>query len=65
MALRLGDIAPGFSAVTTDGIINFYEWVGDSCGVLFSDPKDYAPVCKTQLGYMAIIKPEFDMRSKC
>ena len=63
MALRLGDIAPDFSAVTTHGNINFHDWLGDSWGILFSHPKDYAPVCTTELGYMSNIKPEFDKRN--
>ena len=62
MALQLGDEAPNFKAQTTQGEIDFHEWLGDSWGVLFSHPKDFTPVCTTELGYMASIKPEFDKR---
>ena len=63
MALRLGDTAPDFSAETTQGTVNFHDWLGDSWGVLFSHPKDYTPVCTTELGYTAKLKPEFDKRN--
>ena len=63
MTLRLGDIAPDFTAVTTEGSIHFHEWLGSSWGVLFSHPKNYTPVCTTELGYTAKLKPEFDKRN--
>ena len=62
MAIRLGDEAPDFTAQTTQGEVKFHEWLGDSWGVLFSHPKDYTPVCTTELGYTAKLKPEFDKR---
>src|ERR687885_1503483 len=63
MALQIGDTAPDFEAETTEGKIHFHDWIGDSWGVLFSPPKDFTPVCTTELGYMARIKPEFDRRN--
>ncbi len=59
MALRLGDVAPNFSAATTEGPIDFHDWIGDSWAVLFSHPKDFTPVFTTELGYCASNKPEF------
>jgi alkyl hydroperoxide reductase subunit AhpC len=62
MTLQIGDTAPNFEAETTEGPIRFHDWVGDNWAVLFSHPKDFTPVCTTELGYMARIKPEFDKR---
>ena len=63
MTLRIGDMATKFEADTTVGRIKFHDWIGDAWAVLFSHPKDFTPVCTTELGYMARIKPEFDKRS--
>jgi len=63
MALQLGDTAPDFTAETTEGTIHFHDWIGDSWAVLFSHPRDFTPICTTELGYMAKIKPEFDRRN--
>jgi alkyl hydroperoxide reductase subunit AhpC len=63
MSIRLGDVAPDFEAETTEGKIRFHDWIGDSWAVMFSHPKDFTPVCTTELGYMARLKPEFDKRN--
>ncbi len=63
MPLRLGDEAPNFTAETTEGKINFHEWLGNGWGIFFSHPKDFTPVCTTELGYMARIKGDFDKRN--
>src|SRR5690348_13837986 len=63
MAVQLGDTAPDFTQESTEGTIKFHEWLGDKWGVLFSHPKDFTPVCTTELGVVAKIKPEFDKRN--
>ncbi len=63
MAIRIGDTAPDFTAETTEGTINFHEWIGDRWVVFFSHPKDFTPVCTTELGYIARMKPDFDKRN--
>jgi alkyl hydroperoxide reductase subunit AhpC len=63
MTIRIGDMAPDFTAESTEGIIKFHEWIGDQWAILFSHPKDFTPICTTELGYMAGLKPEFEKRN--
>ena len=63
MTIRIGDVAPDFTAQTTEGTVKFHAWIGDKWAILFSHPKDFTPICTTELGYMAGLKPEFDKRN--